>query len=180
VLGTHFNVKAYENESVINTTLLEGSIAIAVFPDQNGQAGQNAPSGKKDQFNNAGKFILKPGQQVQIAVGEKKNGELPKDAATKQAANQDTQRVMVINNTDLDKVMAWKNGVFDFNNIAFDDAMYQLERWYNIEVVYEKGIPTDIELSGKITKDNKLNDVVAILEKIGVKCRLEGRQLLIQ
>jgi hypothetical protein len=76
--------------------------------------------------------------------------------------------------------MAWKNGVFDFNNIAFDDAMYQLERWYDIEVVYEKGIPTDVELSGKITKDNKLNDVVVILEKIGVRCRLEGRKLVIQ
>jgi hypothetical protein len=58
--------------------------------------------------------------------------------------------------------------------------MYQLERWYNIEVVYEKGIPANVELSGKITKDVTLNELVTILEKIGVKCRLEGRKLVIR
>lgn len=149
VLGTHFNVKAYENESVINTTLFEGSIAITASRD---------------------KLILKPGQQAQILVGQKKQqvrSDGPKEAVT------------VIDNTDVEKVMAWKNRVFDFNDIAFDDAMYQLERWYDINVVYEKGIP-DIELSGKISKDVTLNDMVTILEKIGVKCRLEERKLLIQ
>ena len=92
----------------------------------------------------------------------------------------DEPGLTVVNNTDVDKVMAWKNNVFDFNDIAFEDAMYQLERWYNIQVVYEKGVPpTNVELSGKMTKDVTLNDLVAILEKIGVKCRLEGRKLVI-
>jgi Fe2+-dicitrate sensor, membrane component len=167
VLGTHFNVKAYENESVINTTLLEGSIAISLSGELNKAAKKR------------GKFILKPGQQAQILVGQNKllvDGRLPKEEATLKLASSD---VKVVDDTDIDKVMAWKNGVFDFNDIAFEDAMYQLERWYDIQVVYENGIPADVELNGKITKDNKLKDVVAILEKIGVNCRLEGRRLFI-
>jgi len=168
VLGTHFNVKAYENEPVINTTLLEGSIAIRLKDDKHGKVGKQA--------------ILKPGQQAKIMVGENnlqiddaKNGNAQK------ANGKDVQQgLTVVNNTDIDKVMAWKNNVFDFNDIAFTDAMLQLERWYNIEVVYEKGVPpTNVELSGKMTKDVTLNDLVAILEKIGVKCRLEGRKLVI-
>jgi ferric-dicitrate binding protein FerR (iron transport regulator) len=163
-------VKAYDNEPVINTTLLEGSVRIVKRETKSGSK-QNA-------------IILKPGQQAQILVGEKKgpvNGELPKDAAAKKTADPETKPgVTVINNSNIEKVMAWKNGVFDFNNIAFVDAMYQLERWYDIEVVYEKGIPTDVELSGKITKDVTLNELVTILEKVGLKCRLEGRKLLIQ
>ncbi|HEX6429233.1 MAG TPA: FecR family protein [Niastella sp.] len=169
VLGTHFNVKAYENEPVINTTLLEGSVIV-----------KSEVGGKKSETTAKNSVILKPGQQAQILVGEKKLqviGVLPKDTAAKKAANQ--KGVTVISNTDVDKVMAWKNNVFDFNNIAFVDAMYQLERWYDIEVVYEKGIPTNIELNGKMTKDVTLNDLVVILEKIGVKCRLEGRKLVI-
>lgn len=183
VLGTHFNVKAYENESVINTTLLEGSIAISLSPDPNKQAGTPSRPGMKDRVKNAGKLILQPGQQAQILVGQQKlmvNGEVPKDVAKKTDSKEKQPEVTVVNNTDIDKVMAWKNGVFDFNNIAFDDAMYQLERWYDIEVIYEKGIPTNIELNGKMTKDVTLNDLVTILKKIGVKCRLEGRKLLIQ
>jgi ferric-dicitrate binding protein FerR (iron transport regulator) len=175
VLGTHFNVKAYDNEPVINTTLLEGSVRIVK---------RQTADGKQPADGSENAIILKPGQQAQILVGEKKmpvNEQFPKDAAAKKTTRPETKPgFTVINNSDLDKVMAWKNGVFDFNNIAFADAMYQLERWYDIEVVYEKGIPTDIELSGKITKDVTLNELVTILEKIGLKCRLEGRKLLIQ
>jgi transmembrane sensor len=168
VLGTHFNVKAYENEPVINTTLLEGSIAIRLSAGTNGKAGKQS--------------ILKPGQQAKILVGQNKllvNGNL--DSIANKATGKDTKGLTVVNDTDIDKVMAWKNNVFDFNDIAFEDAMYQLERWYNIEVVYEKGVPpTNVELSGKMTKDVTLNDLVIILQKIGVKCKLEGRKLLIR
>jgi transmembrane sensor len=171
VLGTHFNVKAYENEPVINTTLLEGSIAIRLKDDKKGTVSKQS--------------ILKPGQQAKILVGENTlqiKGDGTKNGTAQNATGKDTQQgLTVVNNTDIDKVMAWKNNVFDFNDIAFTDAMYQLERWYNIEVVYEKGVPpTNVELSGKITKDVTLNDLVTILEKIGLKCKLEGRKLLIQ
>ncbi|HUP10606.1 MAG TPA: FecR family protein [Niastella sp.] len=171
VLGTHFNVKAYENEPVINTTLLEGSIAIRLKDDKNGKVGKQS--------------ILKPGQQAKILVGQNNlqvNAALPKNDAAKNGTGlTEKEGLTVVNNTDVDKVMAWKNNVFDFNDIAFEDAMYQLERWYNIEVVYEKGIaPTNVELSGKMTKDVTLNDLVSILEKVGLKCKLEGRKLLIQ
>jgi len=169
VLGTHFNVKAYNDEPVINTTLLEGSIAITLSPGQktSKQAAKN-------------KLILKPGQQAQILVDQNKL-QLNADAFAAKKANQETQPgLKMVDNTDIDKVMAWKNGVFDFNDINFQDAMAQLERWYDIEVVYEKGIPADVELNGKMTKDITLNELVTILGKIGLKCRLEGRKLLIQ
>lgn len=173
VLGTHFNVKAYDDEPVINTTLLEGSIAITLSSNQNGHAA-------KGHVANAGKLILKPGQQAQILLDQKKLV-LNQDAfAAKKSTAEDQPEMKMLDNTDIDKVMAWKNGVFDFNDVSFQDAMAQLERWYDIEVVYENGIPTNVELNGKMTKDITLNDLVGILEKIGVKCRLEGRKLLIQ
>ncbi|MEN2416264.1 FecR family protein [Flavobacterium mesophilum] len=53
VLGTHFNVHAYNNESVVKTTLLEGSVAVS----------------SKNQ-----KTILKPGQQSNVSEGSNKIG----------------------------------------------------------------------------------------------------------
>ena len=44
VLGTHFNVNAYDDEDAVNTTLLEGSVLLT----------------EKDK-----KVLLKPGQQAQ-------------------------------------------------------------------------------------------------------------------
>jgi ferric-dicitrate binding protein FerR (iron transport regulator) len=45
VLGTHFNINSYENESTVRTTLLEGSVKIN---------------------NNNSSSLLKPGQQAQV------------------------------------------------------------------------------------------------------------------
>jgi ferric-dicitrate binding protein FerR (iron transport regulator) len=44
-IGTRFNVKAYDDEPVVQTTLLEGSVSVA--DDKN-------------------KIVLKPGQQSQV------------------------------------------------------------------------------------------------------------------
>lgn len=53
VLGTHFNVNAYDNESAVKTTLLEGSVAVS----------------SKNQ-----KAILRPGQQSRVSESSNKIG----------------------------------------------------------------------------------------------------------
>ena len=75
--------------------------------------------------------------------------------------------------------MAWKNGLFNFEGAHLDEVMRQLERWYNIEVVYENGVP-DIEFVGKMSKNLSLNDLLDILKKTKVKFKLiDGRRLIV-
>jgi len=105
-------------------------------------------------------IILRPGQQAQLSQGTQ-------------------PELKLIEGVDVDRTVAWRNGLFNFNNIDFAAAMRQLERWYDINVVYENGIPKDIELYGSMTRDVALNDLLIGLQKIGVKCRLEGRDLII-
>jgi transmembrane sensor len=80
---------------------------------------------------------------------------------------------------DTDKVMAWKNGLFDFTDASFASMMRQLERWYDIEVVYENGIP-DLALTGKISRDVTLQGLLKNLERMGVHCQLKERKLIVQ
>ncbi len=35
---------------------------------------------------------------------------------------------------DINKVMSWKNGLFDFEGASLSEVMRQIERWYDIEV----------------------------------------------
>ncbi len=86
--------------------------------------------------------------------------------------------ISVTKGVALEKVMAWKAGLFNFENVSLDEAMRQLERWYDIEVVYEKGIP-NIELDGEMSKDITLNGLMNVLKELGVRYRLEGRRLII-
>ncbi|RAJ08630.1 FecR family protein [Chitinophaga skermanii] len=101
---------------------------------------------------------LKPGQQ----------------AAVKPQLSQ----MVILNAVDTDQILAWKNGLFNFENASLDEIMRQLERWYDIEVVYEKGIPA-ARFGGWINKQNTLQDVLQILESSNVHFHLEGRKLIV-
>lgn len=100
--------------------------------------------------------VLKPGQQAQMA----------------------SARIKVIENANLDQVVAWKSGVFNFEDTRLEEVMRQLERWYDIDVIYEHGIP-DIEFGGKITKGVSLNGLLVLLKRADVHFRQEGRKLII-
>lgn len=103
------------------------------------------------------------GQQVQLMPGEQ--------AVTGAA-------IRVEKNVDTDKIMAWKNGMFNFEDVSLQEAMGEIERWYDVKVIYENGVP-DIPFSGKISRDNSLNDLIKVLAGTELKFRLEGRKLII-
>ncbi|WP_142688340.1 FecR family protein [Chitinophaga polysaccharea] len=142
VLGTHFNVNAYENEQSIATTLLEGSVRVSV-------ANRRGP----------GAVVLRPGQQAQLS-------------------NADITGIKVAN-ANTEKAVAWKNGLFYFDGATLAEIMRQMERWYDIEVVYENGVP-DIEFEGEMTKDVSLNGLLIMLKRTDVRFRIEGRKLIVQ
>ena len=87
-------------------------------------------------------------------------------------------RKIRVQDADIAKVLAWKNGLFNFENVSLADAMLQLERWYDIDVTYEKKIP-EIWFSGKMSRDISLPGLLKILEKTGVQFRVEGRKLIV-
>ncbi|RPD42156.1 FecR family protein [Chitinophaga barathri] len=87
-------------------------------------------------------------------------------------------RVEVNKNVDTDKVTAWKNGLFNFQDASLEEVMRQLSRWYNIEIIYENGIP-DMEFYGKMQRDIPLSAMLKMLERAEVKFRLEGNNRLV-
>lgn len=103
-----------------------------------------------------GNLTLQPGEQAVL-----KNGVLD-----------------LVKHADTDKVMAWKNGLFNFENAKLDEVMRQISRWYDIEVVYEKGIP-DIYFAGEMSRKVTLGGVLKGLENAGVHFRMEQNKRLI-
>lgn len=138
VLGTHFNVHAYEQETKV--TLLEGQVKVA----------------RQGQVDNG--ITIRPGQQAQASG---------------------TGKLQVTGNIDLAAVMAWKNGVFNFDGMKVGQAMAELERWYDIDVAYEEGVQ-NVEVFGEIDRNLALGGVLEILGNAGFHYRLEaGRKLVL-
>jgi ferric-dicitrate binding protein FerR (iron transport regulator) len=80
---------------------------------------------------------------------------------------------------DIDQVMAWKNGLFSFDNATIQTVMRQLSRWYNIDIIYEGNIPEQ-HFFGQMTRDLSLLQVLRGLQVTKVNVRLEGRKLIIK
>lgn len=83
-----------------------------------------------------------------------------------------------ITTTDLQKDLAWKNGVFNFHHVKLRDAMRQLARWYDVEVRYE-GKHMDVELGGEISRSLTLKQLLSGLEDKDVHFSLNGRILTV-
>ena len=60
-------------------------------------------------------------------------------------------------------VTAWKEGYFRFSNESLQSVMRKISRWYNVEVVFEKGLPEDT-YSGAVTRHGNIREVLQIIE----------------
>ncbi|MGN6435027.1 MAG: FecR family protein [Agriterribacter sp.] len=141
VLGTHFNINAYDEEATVNTTLLEGKVKVL-------------PPGKT-----GGKpVMLAPGQQSRLnAAGG----------------------ISVINDADIEEAIAWKNGLFMMNSADISVVLRQLGRWYDVDIIYNKGIPKG-KISGDIPRNMNLSEVLKVMELSGVDFEIEGRKIIVE
>ncbi|WP_343690768.1 FecR domain-containing protein [Chitinophaga sp.] len=80
--------------------------------------------------------------------------------------------------SNLKMVTAWKNGWFYFRDASLQTVMNQLQRWYDIEVIYQSERKGD-EFNGQIPRDKPLNKVLEILSLSGINFKMNGRQLIV-
>jgi hypothetical protein len=148
VLGTHFNINSYSDDGSIKTTLLEGKVKVINRQLAIGNGQQTA--------------ILHPGEQATLSGVE----------------GTTNHKLQTTNKIDIEQIMAWKNGSFNFEHQSFAAAMKQLSRWYDVDIVYESQVPS-INLGGEMKRDLKLSQVLKGLGRVGVQFRIEGKKLVV-
>jgi len=176
VLGTSFNINAYEDEEGIKTTLLEGSVNVRAVS----VPGSNSIVGVKTNRDKLS-VLLKPGQQAQVVGLKTNNGSGNTNNGSSTTNNGSKEQIKVLSDVDVAGVVAWKNGLFAFSNADLPTVMRQLARWYNVDVSYEGSIPKDeFEFSGEIGKRLTLDQVLKVLTKTRVHYTIDGNKLTIR
>jgi len=77
---------------------------------------------------------------------------------------QDTS--VTIEDADIKQEIAWKNGDFVFRNTSLNMVMNELARWYDIDVAYDKGVPS-LHFSGEVQRTSNIKNVLQMLEYTG-------------
>jgi len=85
----------------------------------------------------------------------------------------------LITQPDINKVIAWRTGFFDFDKMEIKAIMRQISRWYDVDVIYEGKTTTD-KFGGRISRLLPLSKVLEMLEENDVKFRLEGKRLVVK
>ncbi len=137
VLGTHFNINAYDDEAAVKTTLAEGKVKVT---------------------KSGSIVILQPLQQ---AILNKENQQLK----TQQA--------------NMEKELAWRTGMFEFQDDALPAIMRQLSRWYDVDVSFSGTISQKL-YNGSIRRQATLSQVFQILKLAGVSYTLEVKKVTVR
>jgi transmembrane sensor len=96
-----------------------------------------------------------------------------------QAVVNDNGHLEITSNIDLEQVVAWKNGEFQFGDKTdIKTAMRQVERWYDIDVEYRGTFNSHI--GGSISRTASLPKILKMLEKTGVvKFEIQDKRIIV-
>ncbi len=79
---------------------------------------------------------------------------------------------------NVQEVVAWKEGVFYFDNATLETILRQFARWYDVRVRYE-GTIKDRKFFGIIGRNSNLSSVLKLLKANDISFRIEGKELVV-
>jgi ferric-dicitrate binding protein FerR (iron transport regulator) len=133
VHGTSFNVKSYNDDDVVETTLLEGSISIT------GKVGERVIKEP---------IYLKPNEQATLVKSKNTielNQENSPEVAEENIESSNVKEIATIRKPELqikegvdaESFVMWKYNTLVFKNERFEDLARKLERWYDVEITID-------------------------------------------
>lgn len=95
-----------------------------------------------------------------------------------QAVTSNNGNINVQEATDIAAILAWKEGLFYFNGADITTIMSEVQRYYNVEVVYQTNV-NDLFVA-KIPRDVPVSQLLNLLEMTNlVHFKIEGRKITV-
>lgn len=84
----------------------------------------------------------------------------------------------VLNNVKAADAIAWKNGLFQFDNADIPTIMRAIARWYDLEISYNGAVPAK-RFTGKISRDIKASELLTLLRYSGINLEIKEKKIVI-
>ncbi|WP_343701829.1 FecR domain-containing protein [Chitinophaga sp.] len=93
-------------------------------------------------------------------------------------AQVNSRQLRVVKHVDVNRVMAWKNGYFQFGGMDLPAVMREISRWYDVEITYKGKVPQK-EFAGEIPRSISLKNLLRLIEFGDVRLEVSGNQVTI-
>jgi ferric-dicitrate binding protein FerR (iron transport regulator) len=144
VLGTKFNVKAYQDEDQIETSLFEGKINLLYrSPDAADQVEKEVNPGQSFAYNK-------------------------------------TKHQLGGNRFPQEEIDGWKKNQLIFKDDTFSNLVRKVERWYDVEVVYDQNLFNDRRLTVELYEGERLERLMEVISlALSVNYKYEKEKIIL-
>ena len=140
VLGTSFNLTAYDNEDIIETTLVKGSVRLQLVQD--GKIIQHVMKPNE-------KAIYKKNKELEAI---QRVSALPQNNPATPSKDTKTESVKIAT-VDPKYDIVWKDHQILFKNHPMQEVIRTLGRYYNVQFVVRDSKVMDSEITGKFSNE---------------------------
>jgi transmembrane sensor len=140
-LGTSFNVKAYPDDKVIETTLVEGMVSIE----------SRGKTGKKE------KIVIKPNEKASFYKESESFAVEPginRNETLKENQKPIIERIEVAKKVDTEIYTSWKDKRWIFKKQKLGDFAVMLERLYDVNIIFSDEELKQYSLTGSFNEEN--------------------------
>lgn len=165
VLGTRFNVKAYNEDKTTETSLIKGSVEVFL---------NNNPSKK---------FLLKPNQKLVLSNAPiKAEPTKETESTTAPVVFNPKAEILELNYLDDNKTdveSSWTRNILSFDDEMFGEVAKKMERWYDVTIVFKNARWEREYISGSFEQETLQQSLQALKYSTGFNYKTEGKTITI-
>lgn len=162
-LGTEFNVKAYPEEEIVETTLISGEVAI-----ENGT--NPSPAGKP--------VLLKPGQKYSVSSETVKKLPTPLQPKKQELTPKEKPQIRQLSPDIADAEVSWKEKKWRIEKEKLRSLAVKLERRYDVQINVDEKL-LDYHFTSTL-KDESLEQVLRAMQSTApILYTVEGKTVTI-
>lgn len=142
VLGTAFNVKSYPEDKTVETTLYRGLVKVFRHSDLSNAIAELRPNEK---------LTLLKEETVTVGAIQSSREKIPISKATAKQYN-----ISLIDSTKKESERfetAWLYNRLEFRGDDFQELALKLDRWYNINIIFEDDAVKELSFNGSFEKE---------------------------
>jgi len=150
-VGTEFNIRAYDNDGIIETTLVEGKVEITQIGKDNGE------DKFVDLVPNQKAIYIKETESISLEKIENIDPSLPPPSKTIY------DNILISPRVDVTQVAAWTHGKLVIRGENLENISIELQRKYDVTFVFTDDIAKQFSFNG-ILLDETLEQVLNVIK----------------
>ena len=147
VLGTSFNLSAYDDENIIETTLVEGSVRLNLMQNGKMVTRMMKPNEKVVYAKN------RTSETIQMAKIEPQKHQIISPDSSIRKLNDPKPESVKVAMVDPQYDIAWKDHQILFRSHPMEEVIRSLGRYYNVQFVVRNEQVMDSEITGKFSNE---------------------------